>query len=134
MTLSGLQNWIRRVAPGSLSSYAIAIGLVAVATLIEWCLQVVAEGVTPFDIFFPVVFFATLIGGAGPGTFAVCLSFVIGWWAFLPPRMSFQLLGLSEQISLLLYPSAAVLVVWGVEHYCRHRGSPSLENQNRDHP
>ena len=120
--LSELQDRVIRVSPGSLSAYAIATGLVAVAALIEWCLQLVAEGVMPFVTFFPAVLFATLIGGTGPGTFAVCLSMIIGWWAFLPVRMSFELLGLSEQINLICYGLAAIFLVWGGEHYRRLTG------------
>jgi K+-sensing histidine kinase KdpD len=132
MTSSTVKDSVQSVSSGSLSAYAIATGLVAVAALIEWCLQFVAEGVMPFATFFPAVLFATLIGGAGPGAFAVCLSFIIGWWALLPVRMSFQLLGLSEQINLILYCLAALSLVWGGERYRRLAGKLADEEKNKN--
>jgi len=127
--LGELPDQIKLLPSGSLSAFAVATGLVAVAALIEWCLQLVADGVMPFITFFPAVLFAALVGGAGPGAFAVCLSFMIGWWAFLPPRMSFELLGLSDQLNLFLYGLVAFLLVWGGAHY--HQLMDKLREEER---
>jgi len=127
--LSELRDRIKLLPSGSLSAYVVATGLVAVAALIQCGLQFVAEGVMPFVAFFPAVLFAALVGGGGPGVFAACLSFVIGWWAFLPPRMSFELLGLSDQLNLILYGLVAFLLVWGGAHY--HQLMSKLREEER---
>lgn len=121
------------IRPGSLSSYAVATGMVAVAALIEWGLRLAAPGVVPFAAFFPAVLFSTLIGGVGAGIFSAFLGGVISWWAFLPPLMSFRLQGSAEQISLALYFIAALFLLWGGEHYRRLTGKlRDEENKLRD--
>jgi two-component sensor histidine kinase len=64
------------------------------------------------------VLFAALIGGAGAGTFAAILGGVIGWWAFMPPYFTFSLTN-AQQISLLTYLFASLLIVWAADHYRR---------------
>ena len=62
---------------------------------------------------------AALIGGAGAGTFAALLGGIISWWAFLPPHYSFLPLTAGQQISLLSYVFASLLIVWAADHYRR---------------
>jgi hypothetical protein len=65
------------------------------------------------------VLIAALIGGAGAGTFAALLGGIISWWAFLPPHYSFLPLTAGQQISLLSYVFASLLIVWAADHYRR---------------
>jgi K+-sensing histidine kinase KdpD len=83
-----------------------------VASLARWGLGLLSEGILVFPTFYPAVLFAALIGGAGAGTFAAILGGIIGWWAFMPPHFTFSLT-LAQQIGLLTYLFASLLIVWG---------------------
>ena len=63
-------NWQSRVRPGSAEAYAFATMCVVIASLARWGLGLLSEGILVFALYYPVVLFAALIGGAGAGTFA----------------------------------------------------------------
>ena len=71
----------------------------------------------PLPTFYPAVLFSALIGGAGAGVFAAILGGLIGWWAFMPPHFAFFPVTFGQQIGLLMYFSASLLMVWGADHY-----------------
>ena len=114
---SHLANW-RRVSPGSAKAYVFATFCVVIASLARWGLGLLSEGILVFPTYYPAVLFAALIGGAGAGTFAAILGGVIGWWAFMPPHFSFSLTN-AQQIGLLTYLFASLLIVWGADHHRR---------------
>ena len=70
-----------------------------------------------FPTFYPAVLFSALIGGAGAGVFAAALGGFIGWWAFMPPHFTSFAVTLGQQIGLLMYFLASVLIVWAADHY-----------------
>jgi two-component sensor histidine kinase len=110
-------NFRKRVPAGSIQAYAFAAFCVAVAALIRWAIGSFFQGVVPFATFFPAALFAALVGGIGPGTFAVVLGGIIGWWAFLDPPMAFFPLTAGTRISLIAYLFTSLLIVWGGDHY-----------------
>jgi two-component sensor histidine kinase len=114
-------NWQSRVRPGSAEGYAFATFCIVIATLIRWGLGLVSEDILPLPTYYPAVLFAALIGGAGAGTFAAILGAVIGWCAFMAPHFTFSPLTRGQQISLLTYLFASLLIVWGADHYRRLR-------------
>jgi K+-sensing histidine kinase KdpD len=106
-------NWQTLVRPRSAGAYAFATFCVGMAALIRWGLGLVSEEILPLPTFYPAVLFSALIGGPGAGVFAAILGGVIGWWAFMPPRLTFFPLTFGQQISLLVYFFACLLIVWG---------------------
>jgi two-component sensor histidine kinase len=114
-------GWLSRVRPGSAEAYAFAIFCVGIATLIRWGLGLVGEEILPLPTYYPAVLFSALVGGAGVGAFAAILGGVIGWWAFMPPYFAFFPVTFGQQISLLVYLFASLLIVWGADHYRRLR-------------
>ena len=90
---------IDRLTPGSAKAYAFAVFCIAVASLARWAIGAVDTNVIAFPTFYPAVLFAALLGGVGPGVFAAVLGGIIGGWA------------------LLSYLFAALLIVWGADHY-----------------
>jgi two-component sensor histidine kinase len=111
-------NWRSRVRPGSAEAYSFAIVCVVIASLARWGLGQLSEGILVFPTYYPAVLFAALIGGAGAGIFAAILGGIVGWWAFMPPRFTFSLT-IAQQIGLLTYLLASLLIVWGADHYRR---------------
>jgi K+-sensing histidine kinase KdpD len=109
-------NW-PSVRPGSAEAYAFATLCVVIASLLRWGLGLLSENILTFPTFYPAVLFSALIGGAGAGAFAAVLGGLIGWWAFMPPHFTFFPVTFGQQIGLLMYFSACLLIVWGADHY-----------------
>lgn len=108
-----------RVQPGSAKAYAFATICVAIASLARWAVGLISADILPLSTYYPAVLFAALVGGTGPGAFAAILGGIIGWWAFMSPQSAFLPITPAHQISLLLYLFAALLIVWGADHYRR---------------
>jgi two-component sensor histidine kinase len=118
-----------RILPGSAEAYALATLFVVVAGLLRWGLGLFTDDVQAFTTFYPAVLFATLLGGAGVGTFAAVLTGVISWWKFLSPHSAALSLSLAEEINLLTFVFASVLIVWAVDHY--RKLSTRLEEEEK---
>ena len=109
-------NW-RGISPGSPEAYLFALFCVVIAGLLRWGLGLASEQILTFPTFYPAVLFLGLIGGARAGAFAAVLGGLIGWWAFMPPHFAFFPVTVGQQIGLLMYFSASLLIVWGADHY-----------------
>ena len=114
-------DWLRRVRSGSTEAFAFATFLVVVATLVRWGLGFLGDDVFVFAGYYPVVLFASYVGGAAVGSFATVLSAVIAWWAFIPPRFAFFPLTVGVETKVLAFLFASALIVWGADHYRRLR-------------
>jgi len=112
-----VKRW--RVAPGSFAAYAGAVLLVAAAAALRLGLEFFASQLQAFTTFYPAVLFAALIGGAGPGVIAALLSAAVCWVYFLPPYTSLFPLSVADEINLLTFLVASLLVVWATDHYRR---------------
>ena len=64
--------------------YAVAIGLVGLATSLRFLLGLVEQGVVYFALFYPAVVIATLLSGYRAGIVALVLSVIAVWFLFLP--------------------------------------------------
>ena len=119
MYVSGENNWMnwRQISPGSPEAYLFATLCVVIASLLRWGLGLLSDQVLTFPTFYPAVLFAALIGGAGAGVFAAVLGGLIGWWAFMPPHYALFPMTFGQQIGLLMFFSASLLIVWGADHY-----------------
>jgi two-component sensor histidine kinase len=103
------------ISRGSLAAYFAASFFVALAGAIRWAIGLLGPEAVPFATFYPATFFATIIGGAGPGIFAALSGGVFAWWAFLPSYMAFVPLS----AGLAVYVVSSLLIVWGGEHYLK---------------
>ena len=120
--ISGENDWTswRWISPGSPEAYVFATLCIVIASLVRWGLGILSEPILhlpDFSTFYPAVLFSALIGGARAGVFAAALGGVIGWWAFMPPHFTSFAVTLGQQISLSMYFSASLLIVWGADHY-----------------
>src|SRR5262249_38679919 len=71
------------------AAYAVAIGLVALATLARWAMGDYGGGEIPFITFFPAIIIATLIGGLLAGAWGlIFLRSRHGIFFFHPPLVS----------------------------------------------
>lgn len=111
-------NWHRVILPGSMQAYAFSTLCVAVAALLHWSIgHITSPDAQVFTTFYPAVLFAALVGGAGAGIYAAISSGTIAWWGFLPPHFAFFPKTPEDAVSLLIYFSASLLIVWAADHY-----------------
>jgi two-component sensor histidine kinase len=122
---AGAPEWLNRVvngkfrlSAGSPEAYLATTAFVVLASVLRWGLGFLWHEPFPFPTYYPAVFFATLIGGAGAGTFATIFGGIIGWWAFMPPQLESVNLTSARETSGLVYLVACAFIVWGAE---RHR-------------
>jgi two-component sensor histidine kinase len=107
------------VSPGSVEAYLAATVLVVIASLVRWGLGFLGETLLPFTTFYPVVLFATYVGGPRVGIFTSIAGGVVGWWAFLLPHVGFFSIEIAGELELLTYAAACALIIWGADSYRR---------------
>jgi two-component sensor histidine kinase len=118
LDISRRDKW-RHPSPGSAEAFLIATIFVVIAGMARWLLGFVTQDLQAFTTFYPAVLFATLLGGAGPGIFAAFLGGFVSWWEFLQPYTSLLPLSPSDEINLLTYFVASIVIVWAADHYRR---------------
>jgi diguanylate cyclase (GGDEF)-like protein/PAS domain S-box-containing protein len=110
------------------SRYLLAVGLVAIATLLRWLVLPISYG-TKFTTFYPAVTMAFYIAGNGPGILAIILSALATLFFFLPPYFTLEL-SPEAFISLLLFGIAAGLCGYFVSRMHTYRKS-LIETERR---
>lgn len=73
-----------------LVAYLVAVGLVALATLVRFLLDPWLGDTLPYITYFPAIVAAAWFGRLGPGLCAVGLCCISADWFFIPPRYSFM--------------------------------------------
>jgi two-component sensor histidine kinase len=107
----------RAITAGSFQAYLFALCCIGVATLARLALGRIAADVAPFLTFYPAILFAALIGGLGPGVFAVVLGGGIVWWAMMPPPFSFSLARDGDLILLAAYGIGSLMIVFAGDYF-----------------
>lgn len=111
----------RRLRPESRAAYGLAFGLVGLATLARWGLDVaMGPGLAPFVTYYPVVLFAKLFGGTRPALFAAAASALVADWAFMRPETGLSaLIAPAHLFNVALFLTTSVLMVWMLTRYRR---------------
>jgi len=109
----------RGVRPGSPAAYFVAILCVATAALARLGIDVIAPNGAAFATFYPAVLIATLFAGYRSGAFAIVLSVIVGWWAFIEPPLQWFPISSQNILRLVLFALSAALIVWIAERYRR---------------
>lgn len=110
-------KWQVRGPAGSARAYAIALGLVATATIVRWVLGLLGDALLPFTAYYPAVLFATFIGGAPAGSAAAVLGGLIGWVVFFPPAWRLFPLPPGADLELTIYVITSAIIIWGADSY-----------------
>ena len=108
----------QRVTPGSSEAYGVAVLCIGIAALVRALLGLIDNDILPFPTFYPAVMLAAFIGGTHAGILAAALGGVVAWWAFMSPHYAFVPLSTGQSIGLFSYGVAALVIVWGADHYC----------------
>ncbi|HSE57749.1 MAG TPA: PAS domain S-box protein [Nitrospiraceae bacterium] len=83
--------------------YAIAVGIVIVATGLRGLLDPVLGDHLPFVTFFIAILVVSWFGGVGASVVALWLGFLLATYFFVPPRYSFTVSGTANIAGLGLY-------------------------------
>ena len=94
--------------------YAVGLGIFAVGFLLRYLPGGVLDAV-PFITLFPSILIAALIGGLHVGIVVAVLSFVAGWYFFLPPYNSFVLKTLQGIWALVFFWITVAIQLYVVE-------------------
>lgn len=101
-------QWVRQLAhlstPKPWLGYSIAIGAAAVATVLRWGLGVLfGPTLDPYVTYYPLILFAALFGGTGPGLLATVLAGAGVVFFFLPPGSGFTVPEPADKVGLALF-------------------------------
>jgi two-component sensor histidine kinase len=93
---------IPALRPGTVGAYAFAFVCIAVATALRLAIDPYVVGVN-YVTLFPAVIVTTLISGLGAGLFSLVLSVGAAAFFILPPRFSFYIEALSDELLTLFF-------------------------------
>jgi two-component sensor histidine kinase len=129
----GIRHLVQAGLPSdSLRAYLFAIACVAAATLLRMALGWTGGDTLLFGSYFPAILVVTLMSGPVVGGFALLMSLIIVWWAFIPPDFSFAPLT-GSQIESFAYFLAmggiTIAIAEGYRRLLRELGKHELEHQ-----
>jgi hypothetical protein len=110
------RTWRFGVPSGSPQAFLWAIACVATATAVTAAVDLFRPDILTHAAYYPATLFATLIGGAASGLFAMTLGAVIAWWIFKPPYLG---LIAAEHTNLALYVVSSLIIIWAAQRYRR---------------
>jgi Domain of unknown function (DUF4118) len=113
----------QRITGNPIAGYLFAFACIAIASCIRWSFAAIAGNALPLVSYYPAILVAALVGGTGPGLFAMLASLVVLEAEFPGPLLSFELPAREEGVSLALYVFACILSMWLAEKH-RHRSLP----------
>ena len=114
--ISKLRDWYADPRPNPLAGYILAVACIFIATLIRFGFGWLGGELLPLVSYYPGILLAALVGGAGPGVFAMMLSLLAVWVAFPAPVFSFGPLSREESVSLSVYVFVSLLSIWLAEN------------------
>ena len=136
--VSGFTEWLHQLwreglPPGSPQAYLVALICVAIASALRFSLDLMARDVLPFSSFFPAILVATLLGGLGPGIFAVFVGTLLRETNFAASSHQF-LVWPSEAhaFNLFFFLLCCALTVWIAESYRRMLSRVRQQEQELD--
>jgi two-component sensor histidine kinase len=110
------RTWRFGVPSGSPQAFLLAIACVATATGVTAAVDLFRPDILTHAAYYPATLFATLIGGAASGLFAMTLGAAIAWWIFKPPYLG---LIAAEHTDLALYVVSSLIIIWAAQRYRR---------------
>jgi two-component sensor histidine kinase len=93
---------IPALRPGTVGAYAFALLSAGVAMALRLAADPYISG-SHYVTFFPAVIITTLVSGLGAGLFCLALSVVAVAFFLMPPRFSFHIENLSDELTTLLF-------------------------------
>jgi two-component sensor histidine kinase len=118
--LAKLRPWQTSSDGGLTKAVAVALAAVVIATLVRFSLgTLVGPNILAFASYYPAILLATLWAGRVSGLLALLAGGLVGWHAFVPPAYSFEIKEAATAVSLTLYLTSGLVIVWGADQYRR---------------
>ena len=128
-------DWIRsasrRVPANSAAAYSFALLCVAVALLVRWAFGWIGSDL-PFAANFVAVLIVGLVAGPAAGGFAIMLTLVAVWWAFMPPYWEFSAITAGQVANMVFFAAASAMVVWIASSYRNLLHTIDAHNRERE--
>src|SRR5215831_2765831 len=103
----------RRSAP----ALTFAVACVAVATAVRMGLGLISPDSAVFAPYYSATLVAALVGGIEAGALAAVLGGLAACWLFVPPEWNLAAFRLEQLVSLILYGSSSIVIIWAAESY-----------------
>jgi K+-sensing histidine kinase KdpD len=124
---------IPALRPGTVGAYAFAFVCIAVATALRLAIDPYVVGVN-YVTLFPAVIVTALISGLGAGLFSLVLSVGAAAFFILPPRFSFYIEALSDELLTLFFiliTFVLIIVIAGMRFAIEHHKEVDRELDRR---
>jgi two-component sensor histidine kinase len=109
--------WRVGLCPRSRSAFLFAVACVGMATFVRVGLGLISPDSAVFAPYYSATLVAALVGGAEAGMFAAGLGGLAAYWFFVPPHWSAASFRLEQFISLVLYGTSSVVIIWAAQSY-----------------
>jgi hypothetical protein len=112
-----------RITRKPIAAYLFAFACIAIASWMRLSYTTIEGNALPLVSYYPAILIAALVGGTGPGLFAMLATLAVLAAEFPGPLLSFDPPAREEGISLSLYVFACILSIWLAEKH-RHGSLP----------
>jgi two-component sensor histidine kinase len=110
-------TWHIGLAPRSPAALVFAVACVAIATLVRKGLGLISPDSAVFAPYYSATLVAALVGGAEAGVLSAAVGGLVGDWLFVPPSWGIEALRLEQVVSLILYGTSSVVIIWAAQSY-----------------
>ncbi|HEY3135010.1 MAG TPA: PAS domain S-box protein [Blastocatellia bacterium] len=93
----------RFTIPSTILRYGSAVLAVAAATLLRSLLDPVLGAATPFPTYFVAALLIAWFAGLGPSLLSITAGGLLGWYLFMEPKNSFDIVNSADAVRLVLY-------------------------------
>jgi two-component sensor histidine kinase len=94
-----------------------AVACVGIATAVRIGLGRISPDSAVFAPYYSATLVAALVGGAESGTLAAALGAIAAYYLFVPEDWSLAPFRLEQLVSLVLYGTSSVVIIWAAQSY-----------------
>lgn len=120
--VSWTKNWWQSVwrvglVPRSMPALLFAAACVGIATALRIGLGFISPDSAVFAPYYSATLVAALVGGAEAGALAATLGSLVGYCLFVPPEWNIEPFRVEQAVSLFLYGTSSVVIIWAAQSY-----------------
>ena len=109
--------WHVGLTPRSGGAFFFAFACVGIATALRIGLGRISPDSAVFASYYSATLVAALVGGADSGTLAAVLGAFAAYYLFVPEDWSLAPFRLEQLVSLVLYGTSSVVIIWAAQSY-----------------
>jgi two-component sensor histidine kinase len=109
--------WHAGLLPRSAAALFFAVVCVGIATAVRISLGLISPDSAVFAPYYSATLVAALVGGAEAGSLAGGLGGLAAYSLFVPPHWGLASFRLEQLVSLVLYGTSSVVIIWAAQSY-----------------